>query len=322
PLEELTRKGNEPNIKSNGKGYVQMVDANALAKDALDYFNPFGTNIDDWVDIERKKMLKELRKQYSTILAKDPLPNVKHPFNIVSKEEFHKCMHPGVSCGNNVSFVVKTNNNANNFYRKVNNNNNNNNNSNRGLNPNLLCKNCGLIGHGVERCYELIGYLVGFKKNSNLSKQSIVDKMFNNNADVNNSILLLCESGGLNLFDVDRYGPYRVISKEGYKYFLTIVNDYNRPIWVHLLKSKLESKFFKLHDINTQGSKRHNDEERDTSNMKGNRTTTSDACNFIVDDEAEPMATQIGDSVTSEENVQNTFSGEGSNSMGRNHMLS
>ncbi|GKD54506.1 hypothetical protein Tco_1287893, partial [Tanacetum coccineum] len=62
-------------------------------------------------------------------------------------------------------------------------------------------------------------------------------------------------------------------------------------------------KFFKLHDINTQGSERPNDEERDTSNVEGNRTATSDACNFIVDDEVEPVATQIGDSVTSEGNV-------------------
>ncbi|GKB89381.1 ribonuclease H-like domain-containing protein [Tanacetum coccineum] len=53
------------------------------------------------------------------------------------------------------------------------------------------------------------------------------------------------ESGGLYLFDVDRYGmsdvglcPYKVVSKEGYKYFLTIVDDYIRAIWVYLLKSK------------------------------------------------------------------------------------
>ncbi|GJX91608.1 hypothetical protein Tco_0344934 [Tanacetum coccineum] len=64
-MEELTRKSKEPNIKSNGKGDVQMVDVNALTKDALDYFNPFGTDVDDWVDIERRKMLKELRKQHS-----------------------------------------------------------------------------------------------------------------------------------------------------------------------------------------------------------------------------------------------------------------
>ncbi|GKA30199.1 hypothetical protein Tco_0716504 [Tanacetum coccineum] len=105
--------------------------------------------------------------RFSTILAKDPLPNVKEPFNIVSRKESQRGLHPDVSCGNNVSFLVKTKNNANNSYRKVNNNNNNNN-SNRGLNPNLLCKNCGLIDHTVERCYELIGYLAGFKKNSTL----------------------------------------------------------------------------------------------------------------------------------------------------------
>ncbi|GJW25108.1 hypothetical protein Tco_0038919 [Tanacetum coccineum] len=86
-----------------------------------------------------------------TILAKDPLPNVKNAFYIMSKEESHRDLHPGVS-GNNKSqpapFVVKTNNNINNFNRRVNTNNNNN---NRGPNYNMLCNNGGLIGHTVDR---------------------------------------------------------------------------------------------------------------------------------------------------------------------------
>ncbi|GJR36843.1 DUF4219 domain-containing protein [Tanacetum coccineum] len=68
------------------------------------------------------------------------------------------------------AFVVKTNNNTNNFTRRVNTNTNNSNNI--APNPNLLCKICGLIGHTIERCYELIGYHVGFKRNPILSKQS------------------------------------------------------------------------------------------------------------------------------------------------------
>nr|GEU76648.1 ribonuclease H-like domain-containing protein [Tanacetum cinerariifolium] len=32
----------------------------------------------------------------------------------------------------------------------------------------LLCKNCGLKGHTVDRCFELIGYPPGFKRNPNL----------------------------------------------------------------------------------------------------------------------------------------------------------
>nr|GEW08988.1 ribonuclease H-like domain-containing protein [Tanacetum cinerariifolium] len=45
---------------------------------------------------------------------------------------------------------------------------NNENNVNRGVYDNLLCKNCGLKGHTIDRCVELIGYPPGFKRNLNL----------------------------------------------------------------------------------------------------------------------------------------------------------
>ncbi|GJU04154.1 ribonuclease H-like domain-containing protein [Tanacetum coccineum] len=125
----------------------------------------------------------------STILDKDPLPNVKDAFYVVSREESHRGLHPGsssVSKTQPAAFIAKTNSNTNSFNRRVNyNNNNNNNNNNRGPNPNLLCKNCGLIGHTVERCYELIGYPAGFKRNPNLSRQSGNNKKFSANSEVN-----------------------------------------------------------------------------------------------------------------------------------------
>ncbi|KAI3707507.1 hypothetical protein L6452_26097 [Arctium lappa] len=42
------------------------------------------------------------------------------------------------------------------------------------------------------------------------------------------------------LVHLDIWGPYRVPSKEGYRFFLTIVDDYTRSVWVYLLKSKDE----------------------------------------------------------------------------------
>ncbi|KAM0058583.1 putative RNA-directed DNA polymerase [Helianthus debilis subsp. tardiflorus] len=42
------------------------------------------------------------------------------------------------------------------------------------------------------------------------------------------------------LVHLDLWGPYKVPSREGYKYFLTIVDDYSRADWVFLLKSKDE----------------------------------------------------------------------------------
>nr|GEU31694.1 hypothetical protein [Tanacetum cinerariifolium] len=85
----------------------------------------------------------------NTILTKDPLPNVKDALYIV--EESHRGLHLGGSSNIKAepsTFVVKTNNNINNFRRF---NTNNGNNVNRGPNPNLLCKNCRLIGHTVDR---------------------------------------------------------------------------------------------------------------------------------------------------------------------------
>ncbi|XP_012856897.1 PREDICTED: uncharacterized protein LOC105976150 [Erythranthe guttata] len=40
------------------------------------------------------------------------------------------------------------------------------------------------------------------------------------------------------LIHCDIWGPYRVESHNGYKYFVTLVDDYSRFTWVHLLKSK------------------------------------------------------------------------------------
>ncbi|KAK9074195.1 hypothetical protein SSX86_006792 [Deinandra increscens subsp. villosa] len=42
------------------------------------------------------------------------------------------------------------------------------------------------------------------------------------------------------LVHLDVWGPYRVSSTEGFKYFLTIVDDYSRAVWIYLLKGKEE----------------------------------------------------------------------------------
>nr|GEW62206.1 ribonuclease H-like domain-containing protein [Tanacetum cinerariifolium] len=42
------------------------------------------------------------------------------------------------------------------------------------------------------------------------------------------------------LVHLNLWGPYRVTSREGYKYFLTIVDDLSRAVWVYLVKTKNE----------------------------------------------------------------------------------
>ncbi|GKC52068.1 putative RNA-directed DNA polymerase [Tanacetum coccineum] len=42
------------------------------------------------------------------------------------------------------------------------------------------------------------------------------------------------------LVHLDLWGPYKVISHTGHRFFLTIVDDYTRAVWVYLIKSKDE----------------------------------------------------------------------------------
>ena len=43
------------------------------------------------------------------------------------------------------------------------------------------------------------------------------------------------------LVHIDIWGPCNVTSMNGYKYFLTIVDDHTRFVWVFLLHSKAET---------------------------------------------------------------------------------
>ncbi|KAK1410403.1 hypothetical protein QVD17_36940 [Tagetes erecta] len=55
------------------------------------------------------------------------------------------------------------------------------------------------------------------------------------------------------LIHLDLWGPFKVTSREGYKYFLTIVDDFSRAVWLYLIKSKeqvyqnIESFFSLIH---------------------------------------------------------------------------
>ncbi|GJV18940.1 putative RNA-directed DNA polymerase [Tanacetum coccineum] len=42
------------------------------------------------------------------------------------------------------------------------------------------------------------------------------------------------------LVHLDLWGPYKVTSRDGFRYFLTIVDDFSRAVWVFLLKNKTE----------------------------------------------------------------------------------
>ncbi|CAL1398408.1 unnamed protein product [Linum trigynum] len=48
-------------------------------------------------------------------------------------------------------------------------------------------------------------------------------------------------SDAFSLIHVDIWGPLNTISREGYSYFLTIVDDHTRAVWVFLMESKSEA---------------------------------------------------------------------------------
>ncbi|GJY13036.1 hypothetical protein Tco_0382345 [Tanacetum coccineum] len=114
----------------------------------------------------------------SALLTRNPLAEVKDAYTTVSREESHKGIPESSSVSeyklNATSFAAKS---FNNNRRNFNNNTNNkrgftsNNNVNRGPNPSLNCKNCGKVGHTIDRCFEIVGFPPGNKRNTNIVKQ-------------------------------------------------------------------------------------------------------------------------------------------------------
>ncbi|KAJ0609721.1 putative RNA-directed DNA polymerase [Helianthus annuus] len=293
----------------------------------------------------------------TNLLTREPFPSVKVAFSIVSREESHRLSSNG-SKGQNVSFVTKSGQSFD-FRRK----------NTRGPNPSLKCSHCNMLGHTVDRCYEIIGYPPGFRKRSGgqVPRSNVSNNSNKNNTTVGSSnsvgtampftseqisklLSLVGENSGgeqakSNMGDVfyvpgysdlrskkvlvtgnqdnglyfvgkhgnsanmcfnsvfksnlwhsrlghpsdqvlavlkgcldiktldhdpceichkakqvrvpfplsdhktkeigdlvhlDVWGPYRVSSNEGFKYFLTVVDDYSRSVWCYLLKSKME----------------------------------------------------------------------------------
>ncbi|GKC85873.1 hypothetical protein Tco_1141590, partial [Tanacetum coccineum] len=127
-----------------------------------------------------------------SIMTREILPEAKDAFLIISREESHrgippssvKAEKPQVS-----AFVARQTNNNNNRNKNWSNNGNN---VNRGNYDSLLCKNCGLKGHTIDRYFELIGYPPGFKRNPNLKPANSFNNSKSNNVDVRKG------SGGTN----------------------------------------------------------------------------------------------------------------------------
>ncbi|GJS08285.1 hypothetical protein Tco_0365081 [Tanacetum coccineum] len=122
----------------------------------------------------------------SSLLTKEVLPEVKDAFVILAREESHRGI-PATTAKSDkpqASVFVSRVNDVKRSNSNANWNNGNTSNNNRGNYNSLLCKNCGLKGHTIERCFEIIGYPPGFKRNPNLKVNGTFNNNKSNNADL------------------------------------------------------------------------------------------------------------------------------------------
>ncbi|GJT06256.1 ribonuclease H-like domain-containing protein [Tanacetum coccineum] len=110
-----------------------------------------------------------------TLLTTEPLPTIKGDFSLLSRDKSHRNMHSGSyrvkesssafvsrydNKGSLTSFVSRPVDNKKRFNK----------NNNIVRNPNLVCKNCNMTENTIERCFEIIGYPLNFKKKNNSGK--------------------------------------------------------------------------------------------------------------------------------------------------------
>ncbi|GKD87878.1 ribonuclease H-like domain-containing protein, partial [Tanacetum coccineum] len=92
------------------------------------------------------------------------------------------------------------------------------------------------LGHLANQVSSTLGKILSFSKNDHISPWVICYK-----ANQTREPFPLSDHKSESVGDIvhcDVWGLYKVVSKDGYKYFLTLVDDFSRAVWVYLLKSK------------------------------------------------------------------------------------
>lgn len=94
------------------------------------------------------------------------------------------------------------------------------------------------LGHPADQVLPVLKNDLGFTKNTSVHVCEICHR-----AKQTREPFPLSDNKSVSLGELvhlDLLGPYRVTSREGYKYFLTVVDDYSRAVWVYLVKTNDE----------------------------------------------------------------------------------
>ncbi|GKD28677.1 ribonuclease H-like domain-containing protein, partial [Tanacetum coccineum] len=193
----------------------------------------------------------------------DPLPDVKDAFNVVSKEEsYRELHHRSVWSLDSKLFVgfdehkcyiqdlnlvknVGTGNESGGLYLFD-------------VEQYGKCK-CGLsnsvfvshvskqlwhsrLGHPSDQVLSILSKNIGLKYDKHISPCDICHKTKQTRDPFPLSDHKSDSVGDLVHWDL--WGPYKVVSKDGYKYFITVVDDYSRAVWAYFIKTKDEVAFY------------------------------------------------------------------------------
>ncbi|GJV85199.1 ribonuclease H-like domain-containing protein [Tanacetum coccineum] len=158
------------------------------------------------------------------------------------------------------------------------------------------------LGHPAEHFLSVLSGKIGIKYDKHVSLYDICHK-----AKQIREPIPLSDHKSLafgDLVHLDLWGPYRVVSRDGYKYFLSIVDDYSRPVWAYLLKSKDESELNLLiffDNSNDPTPKVPSDDEREHSNGDGNVRASHDVNSLHLIDENATFATPLNENISTSE---------------------
>nr|KAJ0213000.1 hypothetical protein LSAT_V11C400157850 [Lactuca sativa] len=149
----------------------------------------------------------------SHILLMEPLPSVKTAFSILSREE---SLQRNGSLGSLQSFQTSSKSQSTAFNSRFNNKFNSNS-SNKNKSQIVQCKNCGIKGHSIDKCYKIIGYPKDFKQKNDFNSQ----KSFS----VNSATTSSGSSSVSNSTDSVGDSEFHQLTKEQYIKFLQLIND-------------------------------------------------------------------------------------------------